>query len=111
MMERSDPRAGLAAIAAEVGAPPASDGVHRLGWWLARSADPAKAARGVCAAAGVTTGWLERVVAGQIVEISAEVRRQIAFATRHAVMPSDWDRPGAAEWTRMPLPRVGQEVA
>lgn len=97
---------GVAVICdAARGRHPASDGAHRLGWWIAEQADCAVAAAMVAGVCGVSCNWLERVVLGEIEPGDIE-RHRIAMATEGMVAPGDWMQGGPLRWREQPGERV-----
>ena len=98
------PARGVAAMAPNGGA-------HRLLHWL--TSDLARSVRGVAdlsarhaalSAHGVADATVDRLIDGSLVPFD-DVAQAIAAATAGAVLPEDWDAPGAA-WDVMPTERA-----
>lgn len=100
---------GVAVIQADAnGAHPASDGAHRLGWWLADRPQIALSAARMALLCGETMSWLERIVLGEV-EPGEFEREQIAIATKGAVLPEDWQHGGPKPWGEMPYRRTAPQ--
>lgn len=94
-------------IEAAGGRHPASDGAHRLGWWIADFPyfAGARIIRGSSQPA-ISSELLERIVLGDV-EPSEEVAQEIEWATRGAVRSDDWRRGCGLDWRARPAKREG----
>jgi hypothetical protein len=79
-------------------------GAHRLLHWL--TGDLARGVRGLAALAahGVEDATVDRLIDGSLVPFE-ETADAIARATAGAVLPGDWDAPGAV-WDVLPAERA-----
>lgn len=94
-------------IEAAEGRHPASDGAHRLGWWLAElGVEAAVASQAIARRAAISVETLERFVLGDV-DPEEHVARIIAMVTAGAVRAEDWDNGGPLRWQQRPWPRDG----
>lgn len=85
-------------------APPASDGAHRLVWWLATRDYLEAAAQGVAQWADISRDMLERIVRGEVEPGPGEAV-MIEQATGGEVRSRDWLRAGPMSWREPPMRR------
>ena len=87
---------------------PASDGAHRLAWWIAdaphHDGDANAAVHAVALAAQVSPALIDRLLSGEVAP-SGLVATGIAAATDGAVRPMDWERHASRAWMDRPVPR------
>lgn len=102
--------AGMAAVAAiheaAFGKHPASNGAHKLGWWIAMGGMLAEqAARNMAMQMGVTPLWLEQVILG-VIEPDYEERRALEVVTCGVIAADDFHRGGLLCWMDDPMQAV-----
>jgi len=88
---------------------PASEGVHRLAWWLAEQQAAFRLVR-FSEAIGAPSGTAQRLLSGEL-EPGDDMATAIARVTRGAVLPGDWLRGGPLGWTDKPFGRTPDEAA
>lgn len=88
---------------------PASEGAHRLAWWLADQ--PGRlTGRRFNEAIGAPSGTVTRLLSGEL-EPGDDMAMAIARVTRGAVLPGDWLRGGPLGWLDKPFGRTPDEAA
>lgn len=103
-MTAATPPAILVIEAEAGGAHPASDGAHRLGWWLAGQSADFLDLVGERRAVGVSGETLGRMVLGEV-EPSETQAAAIEEWTHGAVKARDWLRGGSRCWCDQPIKR------